>query len=246
MGTRRSTGTEWRRTRAAASTAARVLFLALAPSTLALVAIAAARGGLWLAALVPAGLLLTAHAKVVARAGLRSWSSAAGTGAVAVACAVLAALGLGPAFGLYRTVTVLSGSMRPTFSPGDVIVVTPEPARSLRVGQVISYQIPVDGRPVETHRVVRIIAPGDEPIVQTKGDANNAVDPWQAKLHGGTLWRYRMHVPMLGYPILALRSRSAHWLLVVFLPALLAAYLVAQIWRPRQRQTAPRHARTDP
>ncbi len=232
-----------KRTRAAAGSAVRVCFLALLPLAIACIGLACARGGLWLVALVPAGSLLAAHANLVARAGLRSWSGPIGTGALALAVAALATLGLGPALGIYRTVTVLSGSMRPTFSPGDVIVVTPERARDLRVGQVISYHIPVDGRPVVTHRVVRIVEPGDEPIVQTKGDANNAVDPWQAKLHGGTIWRFRMRVPLLGYAILALRNPRAHELLVVFLPALLALYGIMLIWRPRPR---PRHARTDP
>ena len=239
----RSTGKR-KRARTVAE-AVRVIFLALVPVTLVCIGVAVARGGVWLAAIAPAGLALAAHAKVVARAGLGSWSSAIGTGALAAAFLALAALGVGPALGLYRTVTVLSGSMRPTFSPGDVIVVTPEPARDLRAGQVISYHIPVDGRPVVTHRVVRVIEPGDEPIVQTKGDANNAVDPWQAKLHGGTIWRFRFRAPLLGYPLLALRTPRAHWLLVVFLPALLAAYGVASVWRPRPRP-APPHARTDP
>ena len=239
----RSTGKrKWART---AAEAVRVLLLALLPLTFACIGVAVARGGVWLVALAPAGLVLAAHARIVVRAGLRAWSPALGTGALVVACLALAVLGLGPALGLYRTVTVLSGSMRPTFSPGDVIVVTPERARDLRAGQVISYHIPVDGRPVVTHRVVRVIQPGDEPIVQTKGDANNAVDPWRAKLHGGTIWRYRLRAPLLGYPILALRTPRAHWLLVVFLPALLALYGVASIWRPRPRP-APRHARTDP
>jgi hypothetical protein len=35
--------------------------------------------------------------------------------------------------------TVLSGSMKPEFSPGDIVVVTPERTRDVRVGQVISY-----------------------------------------------------------------------------------------------------------
>ena len=239
----RSTGK--RKEARTAAEAVRVTFIALLPLTFAGIGVAVARGGVWLGALAPAGLLLAAHARIVARAGLRSWSPAVGSGALVLACLALAVLGLGPALGLYRTVTVLSGSMRPTFSPGDVIVVTPEPARDLRAGQVISYHIPVDGRPVVTHRVVRVIEPGDEPIVQTKGDANNAVDPWRAKLHGGTIWRYRLRAPLLGYPILALRTPRAHWLLVVFLPTLLALYGVASVWRPRPRP-APPHARTDP
>ena len=225
---------------------ARVLFPWTPPAALALVGLSASRGGPWLVLLAPAGAALAVHARVLARTGLRVWGGALGTGALAGACVALLALGAGPALGLYRTVTVLSGSMRPTFSPGDVIVVTPEPARDLRVGQVISYRIPVDGRPIETHRVVRILESGDEPIVQTKGDANNADDPWQAKLHGGTLWRFRFRVPLVGYPILALRTPFAHWLLVVLAPVLLALYLLSTIWRPRPRRPAAPRARTDP
>jgi len=234
------------RARALALGGARILFPWTAPAALALVGLAVARRGPWLALLIPAGLALAVHAGVLARTGVRAWGGALGTGALAGACAALLALGAGPALGLYRTVTVLSGSMRPTFSPGDVIVVTPEPARDLRVGQVISYRIPVDGRPIETHRVVRIIQPGDEPIVQTKGDANNADDPWQAKLHGRTLWRFRFRVPLVGYPILALRTRLVHWLLVVLAPALLALYALFTVWGPRPPRPVTPRARTDP
>jgi hypothetical protein len=101
----------------------------------------------------------------------------------------------------------------------------------LHVGDVITYQIPVNGRPVETHRVVRILQHGREPIVQTKGDGNRAVDPWTAKLHGGTLWRYRLRLPLLGYPILALRTAVAHKGLVYLIPGLLALYFIGRVWR---------------
>ena len=219
------------------------MLLLLAPATVVLMGAAAARGGLWLAALPPSALQLAVHARVVARVGARAFAGTIGTVSLAGACSALLLLGGGPALHLYRTVTVLSGSMRPTFAPGDMIVVTPEAARDLRVGQVITYQIPIDGQEVETHRVVRILRHGDEPIVQTKGDANNAVDPWQAALHGGTLWRYRFRIPLLGYPILALRTPTAHWILVLLLPALLALYALAQVWRPRP-PLVPDHART--
>ena len=54
------------------------------------------------------------------------------------AVAVLAAVAIGPRLGLYRMETVLSGSMVPTFNPGDVIIVTPEPVTAVRPGQVIT------------------------------------------------------------------------------------------------------------
>lgn len=51
-----------------------------------------------------------------------------------LALALFLALVVLPRLGLYRPVTVLSGSMRPTFSPGDMIVVAPEPVSAVRVG----------------------------------------------------------------------------------------------------------------
>ena len=165
----------------------------------------------------------------------RSVAQAAVNGGIVLAVLALVCLGLGPRLGLYRTVTVLSGSMRPTFDPGDVIVVTPEPARDLRVGQIISYRVPTGAGQVESHRVVRILRHGNTPIVQTRGDANSGLDPWQAELHGGTVWRFRFRLPLLGYPILALRTHLAHVLLVIVVPILFALCALAEIWRPRSR-----------
>ena len=44
---------------------------------------------------------------------------------LALALTLFLTLGVLPRLGLYRPVTVLSGSMRPTFSPGDMVIVTP-------------------------------------------------------------------------------------------------------------------------
>ena len=115
---------------------------------------------------------------------------------VAVACLALVIFGLGPRTGLYRTLTVLSGSMQPLFGAGDVVVATPEPARDLRVGQVITYRIPVGDHHVETHRVIRILKHGDDPVIWTKGDANPVRDPWTARLSGSTIWRQRWVIPV--------------------------------------------------
>ena len=82
--------------------------------------------------------------------------------------------------------------MRPTFEPGDVIVVTPEPFRDVRVGQVISYHIPTGDQHVQTHRIVKMVRGGAHPVVRTKGDANNSIDPFTAKLNGTTAWRQRL------------------------------------------------------
>src|ERR687888_40925 len=103
-------------------------------------------------------------------------------GGLLLALIALVGLALLPRTGWYRPVTVLSGSMKPAFSPGDMVVLTPEPLRDVRIGQVISYRIPVGDHHVQTHRVIQIIRGGANPVVRTKGDANNAPDPWNARL----------------------------------------------------------------
>jgi len=231
--------TVWTRT---AETAVRVQLLALLPLGLVLVGAACGRGGWWLLVLPPSALGLVAHARLVARAGVRTLAQTAGTLLVLAAVASVALLVIGPALGLYRTVTVLSGSMTPTFSPGDVIVVTPQPASTLRVGEVITYQIPVENEPVETHRVMQILEHGREPIVRTKGDANRTRDPWTARLHGGTVWRYRFRVPALGYALLELRQPLVRRLLVLVPTLVLLGFGLARVWLPvprRDVRTAP-------
>ena len=149
---------------------------------------------------------------------------------LALALILFLAIAVLPRLGLYRPVTVLSGSMRPTFSPGDMVIVVPEPVSAVRVGQVISYQVPVGIHQVETHRVVSILQGGPHPTVQTQGDANNYHDPWTAKLEGNTAWRMVAVVPHLGYVVNFLRGRTLQQAAIIIAPALLALLILSEIW----------------
>jgi signal peptidase I len=142
----------------------------------------------------------------------------------------LLAIAVLPRLGLYRPVTVLSGSMRPTFSPGDMVIVTREPVSSVRVGQVISYRVPTGVHQVETHRVVKTLQDGAHPLIQTQGDANNWPDPWTARLEGRTAWRMRAVIPHLGYVVNWLRSAALQKTAIFFAPALLALLFLLEIW----------------
>jgi signal peptidase I len=178
---------------------------------------------------MPAGISSVGRSAASA-AFLRLLDMGARTGVVAT-CAALVGLGLLPRTGWYRPVTVLSGSMRPTFAAGDVIVVTPEPLRDVRVGQIISYRIPIGDHHVQTHRVTRVTRTGGHILVRTKGDANTTADPWTAELHGTTAWRVRAVVPKLGWAIFWFRSPLVHRLTVLAAPLLLALLAVIGIWR---------------
>lgn len=150
---------------------------------------------------------------------------------LAFALLALVFLGLLPNLGWYRTETVLSGSMKPYFSPGDIVVVTPEPTRDVRVGQVISYHIPVGDHHVQSHRVIKVVRGGDNPLVRTKGDANAARDPWTARLNGGTAWQVRAVVPKAGWAIVWLRTPAIRRFAIFAVPLLLALLGLWRIWQ---------------
>lgn len=155
------------------------------------------------------------------------------------ALAVLVAVAVGPRLGLYRMETVLSGSMQPTFRPGDVIIVTPEPVTAVRPGQVISYQIPIGDHHVESHRVVRVLERGTHPVIITKGDNNAEADPWRAQLTSDTAWRERLVIPVAGRLIIWMRQPLLQRVCVLGIPILLAVWWLIGIWRPRPAKTDP-------
>lgn len=153
-------------------------------------------------------------------------------GGLALAIVILAFIGIGPRTGAYRTLTVLTGSMRPAMPPGSLAVDVPVQAASLRVGDVISYQTPIPGHPVVTHRIVSILHGGPDPVIRTKGDANAVRDPWTARLVGPVAWQRVAVVPYLGSVINALRQPLFHRATVYGAPALLVAVVFFQIWAP--------------
>jgi signal peptidase len=152
-------------------------------------------------------------------------------GALALSVCGLVAIGILPHLGWYRTETALSGSMKPYFSAGDMLVLTPAPPREIRTGWVISYNIPLGDHHVQTHRVIQVLRGGNHPVIRTKGDANGAPDPWVARLRGKHAWRVRMVVPYAGRLIVWLRSPVVHYLTLFVLPFLLALVWVVRIWR---------------
>jgi signal peptidase len=148
--------------------------------------------------------------------------------------AVLLLIGLLPHTGLYRTMTVLSGSMEPTFSPGDIVIVTKKPASQIELGNVITYAIPVGDHHIESHRIVKIERRSPSLVVQTKGDANNAVDPWLAELRDAEIWTVSGTVPYAGWPIMWFRSPLVHKLALFVTPAVIALLGLRAIWRRRE------------
>jgi signal peptidase I len=140
------------------------------------------------------------------------------------------AVGVGPASGRYRTVTVLTGSMSPGMPPGSLAVLVPVDPATVRVGDVITFEAPVADRPVVTHRVIEVVEGGDRPALRTQGDANDAPDPWTAQFSSGPIWKRVAVVPTIGRAIQTLRSPLVHRVTVQAVPILLLVVLLVGIW----------------
>ena len=137
--------------------------------------------------------------------------------------------------------TVLTGSMSPTFDPGSVVVVRPVPTDELQIGDAITFQERSGEATVVTHRIISIAfaADGTRRFV-TQGDANGAADPepvQEAQVRG-KVW---YSVPLVGYAATAVDPAQRE-LVVKALAGMLLVYggytIAAGVWGRRRTETA--------
>lgn len=97
-----------------------------------------------------------------------------------------------------RPLTVLTGSMTPTYQPGDVVIVKPTDAKNLQIGDAITFQAESDNPQLTTHRIQGVVLTSEGRAYVTQGDANGAADPMPIKPEQvrGTVW---YSVPYVGY-----------------------------------------------
>lgn len=96
--------------------------------------------------------------------------------------------------------TVLTGSMAPTFEPGDLIVTMPvEDAKNeVKRGDIITFQPESGVGTLVTHRVVSVgFTLGGKSLFTTRGDANDSED--EPILEEQVMGKYLYHIPYLGY-----------------------------------------------
>lgn len=178
-----------------------------------------------------------------------SWSagvlSALATFALLVVLAAAVALTVVPKALDGAALTVLTGSMVPTYDPGDVVVVrgVQDAADEVQVGDVVTFQPVSDDPTLVTHRVVRKVFGTAGTSFVTQGDANNVEDaplvPEQIKAVAV------YHVPWVGH--VSLRLGQQRGLLVAGAAAALLLYAAFMVLRPeRPRADAPTPTVPDP
>jgi signal peptidase I len=109
--------------------------------------------------------------------------------------ALLLLASVAPSLAGWKTTVVMSGSMEPEVSPGDVAVVRPVDTGELTVGRVLLVDDPSSPGRLRLHRLVAVEDEG----LQLKGDANLTADPQlvpPGAVHGVGVVR----LPALGLP----------------------------------------------
>ncbi|GAA3824783.1 hypothetical protein KACC15558_03380 [Brevibacterium ammoniilyticum] len=105
------------------------------------------------------------------------------------------AIGVVPRVMNGAALTVLTGSMEPTYEPGDIVVSVPQD--SYNIGDPVTFQ-PRSGDPMLiTHRVVAVTDTPDGRTYVTRGDANGNDDEpiVDAQVMGKVIYS----IPKLGY-----------------------------------------------
>lgn len=101
-----------------------------------------------------------------------------------------------PSIASYMWMSVLSNSMKPVFSAGDLIVDRKIGVRDLKDGDIITF---VRGSSLATHRISEVIKDDRGNVsFKTKGDNNNVVD-LEVVNSNKVIGKYIFKIPYAGY-----------------------------------------------
>lgn len=143
--------------------------------------------------------------------------------------------------GADQSYTVLSGSMEPSISPGDVVVVEDVDASTLERGDVITFRREGETKPT-THRIVERRETETGPAFVTKGDANDARDG-PTVVPENVVGEVQFVIPLVGYVVRFAGTRLGFATLV---GAPIALLVVSEVWKVvRSSASGENEDRTD-
>jgi len=147
------------------------------------------------------------------------------------------------AVGASDSFLVLSGSMEPLLSPGDVIFVDAVRPEDVRVGDVVTFRATLrPDAPLVTHRVIRIVEGERGLAFETQGDANDAPDAQlvQARQLVG---RYDFHIPYWGLVFAFARTKAGYLVLFVLPGSIILVRELVRVYRELDKWDRERQER---
>ncbi len=142
---------------------------------------------------------------------------------------LVAASAIAVRMGHLQIAPVLSGSMRPGIHEGDIVITRAVAADTLVKGDIVVFH-PPGQTDTKVHRIVSVERLGEGKIAfTTKGDANEAVDPWGKVTTKGTAYKVFAVVPKMGWLV----NGGLRWVItgLTFLIAIVIVRWVVQYVR---------------
>ena len=136
---------------------------------------------------------------------------------------------------------VLTASMTPAISPGDVVIVAEQSPETISEGDIITFNRGDENVPT-THRVIGVAETANGPEFETKGDANEDPDAStvsQDQLIGSVI----LTIPLIGY-VTQFASSTIGFILLVVVP--LGLLLATEIYSIVQSNTGPGKSSSSP
>jgi len=138
---------------------------------------------------------------------------------------------------------VLTGSMRPDYGPGAILLTRQVPTSSLKPGMIVLF-VPPGEHAQYAHRITSVSHSPGGPVVTTKGDANRAADPWKAELTAPVVSQVIGSVPGVGRVLVAIHGIGQ--ILLALIGGVIAAWAgtrwVFSSSRTPRRRVTPRGA----
>jgi len=126
--------------------------------------------------------------------------------------------------------TVLSGSMEPHISTGDLVVTKPVSTDEIKAGDIITFSSSSNKR-LTTHRVISIEG-ADQLQFQTKGDANEDADPYMVPAKN-VVGKVCLKIPYFGYVSQFIKTPIG-FVLTFCIPGIMIILLeVRKLWQAR-------------
>lgn len=150
---------------------------------------------------------------------------------VLLAISPFAAYAMPALVGADESYIVLTGSMQPTYAPGDVVFVTDTPTAAIVAGDVITFQRGTG--PTTTHRVIDVVDASGDRAFRTQGDNNEDPDPALVRADQ-VVGVVTLSIPYVGTVIAAADSQYGFLALVVVPFALLVLDVAYSAVRARR------------
>lgn len=141
-------------------------------------------------------------------------------GWVVLSVVVVAAVtfALASTVGGYHLTRVLSNSMEPTFSAGDLVIVRDRPVGDIATGDVVVLPDP-NSASMFIHRLTTVERNDGRTVVTTRGDNNPAPDAWMLDVTSETVPSYIAAIPTAGLHLPVFPQATSQLLLAAGLAA---------------------------